>query len=354
MNINQLLQITIDRQASDLHLILGYTPQLRINGELSVIPGTAKLEITDLENLIFPILTPSQKEVLLKMWEIDFGIEFESKARFRVNIYRQSNSWAAAFRLIPIKIKTLEETGLPHQIERLIALKQGLVLVTGPTGHGKSTTLAAFTNTINMTRSTHIITIEDPIEFIYPKGKSLVSQRELNIDTQSWTNALKSALREDPDVVLIGEMRDLETISSALTIAETGHLVFATLHTNSASQSVDRIIDVFPPSQQPQIRLQLSSVLEAIISQRLIPTINPGRALAAEILFATSAVRAQIREQKSYLIDNLIQTSAEYGMVSLEESLVTLAREGKITAESAINYSLRPEVLTKMLKLQGS
>jgi twitching motility protein PilT len=351
MNINQLLQLTIERQASDLHILVGNPPSLRMNGELNHIPGTTPITPSEMENLIFPILSAAQKEILLKNWELDFGIEFESRARFRVNIYRQSNTWAGAFRLIPMRIKSLDETGLPHQISKITELKQGLVLVTGPTGHGKSTTLAAFINSINMNKSTHIITVEDPIEYVYPKGKSLVSQRELNIDTQSWTNALKSALREDPDVVLVGEMRDLETIAAALTIAETGHLVFATLHTNSASQSIDRIIDVFPSSQQPQIRLQLSSVLEAIISQRLIPTINPGRVLAAEILFSTPAVRAQIREQKTYLIDNLIQTSAEYGMVSLEEALVTLAKEGKISAEVAINYSLRPEVLTKMLKM---
>lgn len=350
MNINQLLQITIDRQASDLHMLVGSPPTLRVNGELVAIPGIPVLTQETMENLIFPILSTIQKDELLKNWELDMGLGFEGKARFRVNVYRQSNTWAVAFRLIPMKIRSIDETGLPPQVTKLIELKQGLVLVTGPTGHGKSTTLAAFINTINMTKTTHIITVEDPIEFVYPKGKSLVSQRELNLDTQSWNNALKSALREDPDIVLIGEMRDLDTISAALTIAETGHLVFATLHTNSAAQSVDRIIDVFPSNQQPQIRLQLASVLEAIISQRLIPTINPGRALAAEILLSTSAVRAQIREQKTYMIDNLIQTSAEYGMVSLEGALALLAREGKISGETALNYALKPEVLNKMLK----
>jgi twitching motility protein PilT len=349
--IYQLLQLTIERNASDLHLIVGNQPTLRINGELIPVQSTEKLTNKSIEELFFPLLTPTQKQIMIDTWELDMGLDYEDKARFRVNIYRQRNSWAVAFRLIPRKIRSLEETGLPAVVGKLTEIKQGLVLVTGPTGHGKSTTLASFTNTINLNRAAHIVTVEDPIEYVYPQGKSLISQRELNIDTKSWGNALKAALREDPDVVLIGEMRDLETIQAALTIAETGHLVFATLHTNSASQSIDRIIDVFPPLQQSQIRLQLGSVLEAIISQRLIPTIEPGRALAYEILFSNSAVKAQIREDKTYMLDNLIQTSAEGGMISLESCLATLVREGKVTTEMAVNYAAHPEVLNKLLRI---
>lgn len=349
--IYQLLQLTIERNASDLHLIVGSQPTLRINGELIPVQSTEKLTNQSIEELFFPLLTPTQKQIMIDTWELDMGLDYEDKARFRVNIYRQRNSWAVAFRLIPRKIRSLEETGLPAVVGKLTEIKQGLVLVTGPTGHGKSTTLASFTNTINLNRAAHIVTVEDPIEYVYPQGKSLISQRELNIDTKSWGNALKAALREDPDVVLIGEMRDLETIQAALTIAETGHLVFATLHTNSASQSIDRIIDVFPPLQQAQIRLQLGSVLEAIISQRLIPTIEPGRALAYEILFSNSAVKAQIREDKTYMLDNLIQTSAEGGMISLESCLATLVREGKVTTEMAVNYAAHPEVLNKLLRI---
>ncbi len=349
--IYQLLQLTIERNASDLHLIAGSPPTLRINGELLPVHTNEKLSNKSIEELLFPLLNPTQIQLLKDTWELDMGLEYEAKARFRVNAYRQRNSWAVAFRLIPRKIRTLEETGLPAVVAKLTEIKQGLVLVTGPTGHGKSTTLASFTNTINLSRAAHIVTVEDPIEYVYPEGKSLISQRELNIDTKSWGNALKASLREDPDVVLIGEMRDLETIQAALTIAETGHLVFATLHTNSAAQSIDRIIDVFPSTQQSQIRLQLASVLEAIISQRLIPTIEPGRALAYEILFSNSAVRAQIREDKTYMLDNLIQTSAEGGMISLESCLATLVREGKITSEIAVNYAARPDVLNKLLRI---
>ncbi len=349
MNIFQLLDLVINRSASDLHLVVGYPPQLRINGELLAIEGLNPLTNEDAQNLIVPLLSETQKQVLDKEWEADLGFDFEGKGRFRINIYHERGHVAAALRLIPIKIRSLEETGLPPQVSRVTTLKQGLILVTGPTGHGKSTTLASMINQINHSRASNIITIEDPIEFIYPKAKSLISQREVSGDTRTWGNALRSALREDPDVVLVGEMRDLETISTTLTIAETGHLVFATLHTNSASQTIDRIVDVFPEDQQQQIKIQLAGVIEAIISQRLIPTISPGRALAYELLFSVPALKSLIREGKSHLIDNLIQTSAETGMVSLEMSLALLVREGKITQEVAQNYSLRPQVLSKVL-----
>lgn len=349
MNIKQLLDLTIVSNASDLHLVVNFPPQLRIEGELVDVAGTAPLIPAEIESLIFSLLNPYQKEYFEKKFELDFGFDFENKVRFRVNIYKQRGYVAASLRLIPKVIRPLEETGLPPIVSKLTELEQGLILVTGPTGHGKSTTLAALINKINLTRRVHILTIEDPIEFIYPPGKSLISQRELNSDTQTWSNSLKSALREDPNVVLIGEMRDYETIASAMTIAETGHLVMATLHTNSAAQSVDRIIDVFPENQQAQIRSQFSEVVEAIISQRLVPTLRPGRVLSYEILFGVPALRAIIREGKTHLIDNLIQTSAEAGMVNLETSLAMLVREGKITAEVAARFALKPQILSKLL-----
>lgn len=348
-NVSQLLEITIQREASDLHLLANFQPTLRVNGDLIPIPGTEILDSKAIESLIFPILAQGHKRELEKYLDVDFGMDFKGIARFRVNIYRQMGTFAASFRLIPKKLRKLEDTGLPSNIGKIAELKQGLVLVTGPTGQGKTTTLAAFIDRINSTWASHIITIEDPIEFIYAKGKSLISQRELNSDTPSWGRALRATLREDPDVVLIGEMRDFETITAALTIAETGHLVFATLHTNSAAQTLDRIIDVFPSIQQAQVRSQLAGVLEAVISQRLVPTINPGRVLAYEILFGNVAAHAIIREGKTHLIDNLIQTSAEAGMVILEASLAFLLREGYISLETAQNYAIRPPVLNKLL-----
>lgn len=351
MNINQLLALMVNRNASDLHLVSGYPPILRIYGELQVIPGTSVLVGSDVEGLIYPMLSQYQKDIFTKNWELDWGLDFEDKARFRVNLYLQRGQPAASFRLIPRQIRPLEEIGLPNILGKITELRQGLVLVTGPTGHGKSTTLAAFINKINQTRPVHIITIEDPVEFIYPKARGLISQRELNTDTKSWANSLKSALREDPDVVLVGEMRDLDTISTTMTIAETGHLVFATLHTNSAAQTIDRIIDVFPEEQQGQIRVQLAAVIESIISLRLVPTINPGRVLAYEILFGVTAARSMIRDGKTHLIDNLIQTSAEEGMSSLEASLATLVKEGRITNEVAENFSIRPNLINKLLTI---
>jgi twitching motility protein PilT len=349
MTIQQLMAITVSRKASDLHLLVGHPPSVRIYGDLIPIPGEQPLTPQDMELLVMPLLTEQQKETLIKTWELDLGYNFSKEARFRINIYRQRGTWAAALRVIPSTVKSLDDINMPASVRKLTELKQGLVLVTGPTGQGKSTTLAAMINEINMMKKAHIITVEDPIEFIYPFGKSMISQRELNADTQSFTNALKYALREDPDVVLIGEMRDLETIAAAMTIAETGHLVFATLHTNSASQTIDRVIDVFPEAQQPQIRTQLAAVLEAVISQRLVPTMEPGRIMALEILFANPAVRAIIREAKTHMIDNLIQTSAEQGMVNMETSLATLVREGKISIQTAQQFASNVSLVNKLL-----
>lgn len=350
MNIHQLLELTIAKKASDLHLSVGFPPILRINGDLMPVPGEEASTSEEIEGLVVPLLTKTQHDIFNQYMELDFSFSLEGKGRFRVNLYRQKGYPAAALRLIPYQIPGLEELGFPPIVNKLADLKQGFILVTGPTGHGKSTTLAAFINKINLTKPVHIVTIEDPIEYVYPPGKALLEQREMYRDTKTWGNALRAVLREDPDVVLVGEMRDLETVSSAITIAETGHLVFATLHTNSAAQSIDRIIDVFPQVQQPQIRLQLAASLEAVLSLRLIPTISPGRILATEILFANSAAKNIIREGKTHLIDNLIQTSAEWGMRSLEGSLATLVKEGKISQETAMAFALRPELLEKLLR----
>lgn len=350
MNIQQLLEITIERKASDLHLVAGYPPTLRIHGDLVPLAGTDALSNGEIASLLSPLLVPAQKQAFEQNLELDFAISLGNKGRFRVNIFKQQGCLSAALRLIPLVIPDLESLGLPLVVNKLVDLRQGLILVTGPTGHGKSTTLAALINKINQTRSAHILTIEDPIEYVYPKAKSLVSQREMLVDTKTWANALRAALREDPDVVLVGEMRDLETIAATVTIAETGHLVLATLHTNSAAQTVDRIIDVFPREQQMQIRLQLAAVLEAIISQRLVPTTTPGRTLAVELLLKTPALSSIIRDGKTHLIDNLIQTSGELGMVSLEKSLASLVKSGRIAFETAQNYSIRPDVLAKLVE----
>lgn len=349
MNIQQLLELTIARKASDLHLVVGYPPTLRVFGELVPVPGLPPIKDEDMQGLVLVMLTPTQKQVFDNTSELDIALSFGEKVRFRVNIFLEQGHIAAALRLIPMEIPTLDLLGLPATVEKLTDLRQGLILVTGPTGHGKTTTLASFINKINLTRDEHIITIEDPIEYVYPKARSLISQRQMLVDTKTWGNALRAALREDPNVVLVGEMRDLETIATALTVAETGHLVLATLHTNSASQSIDRIIDVFPENQQQQVRLQLAEVIQAVISQRLIPTITPGRVLAVELLLGTPALSSLIREGKTHLIDSLIQTSGELGMVTMENALAKLIQQGKIDFETAQYYSLRPELLAKLV-----
>jgi twitching motility protein PilT len=348
MNIQQLLELAVTNNASDLHLINGYPPTLRTHGELVPISGTQPLTDAEMMDLVSPLLNPIQKQTFNNTFELDFAVAYQEKARFRVNLFRQQGHLSAAFRLIPLAIPDLESLGLPPAVYKLTDLRQGFILVTGPTGHGKSTTLAAIINKINKSRKARIITVEDPIEYVYPKDQSLISQRELLADTKSWSNSLRAALREDPDVVLVGEMRDYETVAAAITIAETGHLVFATLHTNSAAQTLDRIVDVFPEQQQMQVRAQLAATLEAVISQRLVPTFAPGRALAVELLLKTPALASIIRDGKGHLIDNLIQTSAEYGMQTLESSLASLVKEGNISFETAQNYCLRPDLLSKL------
>ena len=350
MTLENFLEKVVSTNSSDLHIIGGYPPIIRRESVLSPIPGEEVLTPTKTKEMVFTILTAEQRDLLTVNKEVDFSYSLGGKARFRVNAYNQRGSIAAAFRYIPAKIRTVEELNLPKVCHTFAELRQGFILVTGPTGHGKSTTLAAIIDEINKLKSCHIVTIEDPIEYVYSPAKSIVSQRELHGDTHSWDIALRSVLREDPDVVLVGEMRDYETIRSALTIAETGHLVFATLHTNSAAQTVDRIVDVFPEHQQSQIRMQLSLTLEAVFSQRLIPSLKGGMVPAAEILVATPAVKTTIREGKTHLINNIIQTSAEVGMLTLEMSLADLIRRGWVSFELAREYSLRPEELTRLVK----
>ncbi|OGG01850.1 type IV pili twitching motility protein PilT [Candidatus Gottesmanbacteria bacterium RBG_16_52_11] len=338
-------------EASDLHLLVGFPPILRVNGVLGSIEGIPVLTATDVEQLAFSVLSAEQKDLLLTNKEIDISVPSQY-GRFRVNIYNQKGTYGGAFRLIPDKIRTIDELGLPAICHDFVKLHQGFILVTGPTGHGKSTTLAAMINEINLSRSHHIVTIEDPIEYVYPIAKSIISQREMHQDTHSWAVALRSVLRQDPNVVLVGEMRDYETIEAAITIAETGHLVFATLHTNSASQTIDRIVDVFPENQQAQIRLQLSNVLEGVLSQRLLPAMNGGRVAVTEVMTATPAIRTVVREGKTHQIDNIIQTSAELGMMTLEANLAQLVIERKISVEVATNYAVRPDDLARRLKLR--
>jgi len=350
MDIKELLQITIDSKASDLHLLAGAPPTLRINGGLVDLSAKGILTEEMVQEFVWQMLSAEQKEQLTINRELDFSFDLENQARFRVNAYYQKGTLAASLRLIPYAIRTIEQLGLPKICHDLTSLRQGFVLFTGPTGCGKSTTIAAIINEINKERQEHIVTIEDPIEFVFPREKSLISQREVHFDTHSWEIALRSVLREDPNIVLIGEMRDYETISSALTIAETGHLVFATLHTNSAAQTVDRIVDVFPEHAKSQIRMQLSLTLEAVISQRLIPSLRGERVVATEIMTATPAVRNSIREGKTHMIDNIIQTSKELGMHSFESNLAVLVKEGKISLEIAQEYALRPDDLMRQIR----
>lgn len=350
MAIEELIEITILKKASDLHLISGLPPILRINGALSSLPGKNSLTEEEVKNLVFSLVSPEQKEILLVNKEIDFSFPYKDIARFRVNAYYQRGTLAVAMRLLPRLIPSIDELNLPEICHTFAQLKQGFILITGPTGHGKSTTLAAIIDEINQTRSVHIVSIEDPIEYVFAPKKAIISQREIQADTHSWQIALRSCLREDPDVVMVGEMRDFETIAAALTIAETGHLVLTTLHTNSAAQSIDRIVDVFPEYQQPQVKMQLSNNLEAVLSERLIPSLEGGRVPAVEILVATPAVKTSIREGKVHLIDNIILTSTELGMKTLEMDLARLVKEGKISLDIAQSYSLRPEELVRLLK----
>ena len=350
VKIETLLEACIKHGASDLHIQVGLPPILRIDGSLVPIPNTPILTTEIVDTLIFSTLDSMQRETLAKDKEFDYSFAFGDIARFRVNAFNEKGHLAAAFRLIPTKMPTIEELGMPQVISGFADYPRGLVLVTGPTGSGKSTTLAAIINKINSEKSVHILTIEDPIEFTHKSKRSLVAQREVHYDTYSFSRALKSALREDPDVVLLGEMRDLETISAAITIAETGHLVFATLHTNSAAQSVDRMIDVFPAEQQPQIRSQLAGILMAVCSQRLVPAIGGGRVCAAEIMVANTAIRSIIREGKTHQLDTAIQTGASEGMQTMDRTLAKLVQQGTVTYDSAREYAVDVREFERIVK----
>ncbi len=347
--INEILKVVLDAGSSDLHLVVGSPPTIRVNGRLSAIPNEPVLDPTRASELIVETMTLIQKETFFKAKELDYSYAVPGVARFRVNVYTQKGTAAGAFRLIAERIPTIDGLGLPAICHTFAQLHQGFVLVTGPTGMGKSTTLAAIIEEINATRSENIITIEDPVEFVYQSKKSLVSQREVGGDTESFARALRSILREDPNVVLLGEMRDLETMRAAMTTAETGHLVFATLHTNSASQTIDRIVDSFPEEQQEQIRSQLASSLESVFSQRLIPTKDGRLAVATEIMVSTPAIKSNIREGKTHQIDNIIQTSQEVGMVLLETSLANLINRGIVDKEVAYKYANHPTVLARLI-----
>lgn len=349
MNIYDILDLVVQKQGSDVHIIPGMAPTLRIHGELMPVEGAPALTAEQAETLILPIMTKQQQEMVKVNKEHDFGYQYKDAGRFRVNVYHHKGMMSASLRLIPSKISSLEDLGMPPIFHDFTKYKQGLVLVTGPTGEGKSTTLAAMIDEINSTRGEHILTIEDPIEFVYTPKKSIISQREINNDTHGWDIALRSSLREDPDVVLVGEMRDYETIAAALTVAETGHLVFATLHTASAAQTIDRIIDVFPAAQQNQIRQQLAMTLQAVVSQRLLPQVSGGRVAAVEVMIALPSIKNLIRDQKTFQIDNVIQTSAERGMVLMETSLLQLVQRGVVAQDKALEYAFRPEEMRRIL-----
>jgi len=345
----ELMLLAGQQNASDIHLSVGKKPTLRIDGNLIAVAKEEVLTPESVAGLISALLTPEQQDKLIKEREIDLAFSFEDKLRFRVNVYFQRGYLAAALRLIPMNIRTIEELNLPPVLHEFTKLNQGFFLAVGPAGHGKSTTLAAMVDEINHKRMDHIITIEDPIEYVYAQDRALVDQREVGSDTLSFHRGLKSILRQDPDVLMIGEMRDPESIAIALTAAETGHLVFSTLHTNSASQTIDRIIDSFPASQQGQIRSQLAAVLVGIVSERLIPRISGGRIPACEVMITNSAIRNLVRENKSYQIDLVIETSTQEGMISLNRSLAELVRRHEISLESAETYSLNPNELRMLL-----
>ncbi len=348
--LNELLLETAKQNASDIHIAVGRRPTIRVDSVLIPLPNEPVLTKEEAEGLVFALLTEEQKGTFLRDRQLDFSFNYEDKARFRVNTYFQRGFVAAALRLIPARIKTLEELSMPPILHDFAKLNQGFVLVVGPAGHGKSTTLAALLDEINHKRNDHIITVEDPIEYIFSQDRCIVSQREVGMDTHSFQDGLRAILRQDPDVIMVGEMRDSETIATAMTAAETGHLVFSTLHTNSASQTIDRIIDSFPPNQQGQIVSQLASTLVAIVSERLIPRIGGGRIPATEIMLANPAIRNLIREKKIYQIDLVIETSVQEGMMSLNRSLVNLVRRKEVALDHAETFSLNPAELRILLE----
>ena len=348
--LNDLLTTAAKDNASDLHLAMGKHPTLRIDGVLIPLQKEPLLSPEMVEGIVLELLTPEQKTKLAEQRQIDFAYSLEDKARFRVNVYFERGHYAAALRLVPARIKTIEELNLPPLLHDFTKLSQGFVLLVGPAGHGKSTTLAALVDEVNHVRSDHVITVEDPIEYLFTQDKCIVSQREVGSDALSFHSALRTILRQDPDVIMIGEMRDAVSIGTAMTAAETGHLVFSTLHTNSASQTIDRIIDSFPPEQQQQVISQLAATLVAIVSERLLPRISGGRVPAVEIMIMNPAIRNLIRERKFYQIDLVIETSLQEGMVTLNRSLSNLVKNKEISLENAELYSLNPSELRILLE----
>jgi twitching motility protein PilT len=353
-SVDELLEQVVVRGASDLHVTVGSEPVVRVNGHLERLDDFARLTPEDTQRMLYRILSTEQQKHFEVKRQIDISYSIPGLARFRVNVYVQRQSLGAAFRLIPAELKTLEQLGLPPVLKEFTQKPRGLVLVTGPTGSGKSTTLAAVIDEINRTRDDHIMTIEDPIEFLHRHKRCVVNQREIGPDATSFAEALRGALRQDPDVILLGEMRDLETIGTALTAAETGHLVFATLHTQDAPSTVDRLIDVFPAAQQEQVRVQIASTLQGIVTQTLLPTADGrGRVAALEILLPDDAVRNLIRQAKVEQIYSIMQTNTSRGMQTLEQALLDLVRLGKITADLALQRSSRPQQLKSLLQRNG-
>lgn len=348
--LEELLYFIVKQQASDLHIIPSSFPIMRKDGDLFPLTQFDVLTPEDTQEILFSLLDEEKKAKLMKFKDIDFSFSLDEKTRFRTNIYLQLQGWSAAFRVIANEIKSIEELNLPPILNEFIERRQGFILITGPAGMGKSTTLASLVDAINHQRPAHIITIEEPIEYLFVSDKSVISQREIPTHAPNWHRALKAALREDPDVIMMGELRDPESISIALTAAETGHLVLGTLHTNSAAQTIDRLVDVLPDYQKNQARLQLASNLIGIISQRLVPRIQGGRVPACEVLIANHAVRNLIRENKIYQIDSVIDTSLSEGMISLERSLANLVHMGEISLEKAIEFSLNPTKLKYLLE----
>jgi twitching motility protein PilT len=351
--IEDLMEEVIERKGSDLHISAGLPPYIRISGRLTPTDRDP-LTPEETQRLIYAMLNNNQRKIFEQNWELDCSYGIKGLARFRVNVYKDRGTVAACLRALSSKIPNIDDLGVAPVVKDLCHLPRGLVLVTGPTGSGKSTTLAAMINSINLDRPEHILTIEDPIEFVYESVKSVIHQRQVGEDTKSFANALRGALREDPDVILVGEMRDLETIQLAVTAAETGHLVFGTLHTSSAAQTVDRIVDVFPPEQQAQIRVQLSNSLKAVLSQTLVPRVNPkpgqfGRVLCMEVMIVTPAIANLIREGKTAQMYGFIQTGGKEGMQTLETALVNLYNEGEISFESAISKTSRPEEIHRLV-----
>ncbi len=348
-HIDELLARTVELGASDLHLSAGNEAHVRVNGALSPLKEFGVISDADVQRMMFAILTQAQRERFEQEWELDLSYAIEGCARFRVNIMRQRDAVGAVMRVIPDKVVPLEELGMPSVVASFAELPRGLVLVTGPTGSGKSTTLASLVDIINAQKPIHIMTVEDPIEFLHESKMAVVNQREVGEDTKSFASALKHVLRQDPDVILVGEMRDLETIQTALTAAETGHLVFATVHTQDAPQSIDRVIDVFPPHQQQQIRIQLSTTLQGIMTQQLVPSADGSRRyVATEVLVVTPAVRNLIREGKSYQIYSVMQSGGKYGMQTMDQSLASLVKEGRISFETALERTASRSELARL------